>query len=107
MITALVVLSLAVWRISHLLMVESGPFRIFVHLRKLMGIEHDADDEPNLWPNTYFGQMFECPYCLTMNLAIVFGLLWIFFPTITLYIALPFAISTMALLVNGLQKQVA
>lgn len=105
--TELIVLAFAVWRVAHLLASESGPFHVFVWLRERIGIGHDEDGEPNMWPHNYFGEMFECVYCLTMNVAIVAAVAWFFFPTPVFYLAIPFALSAAAIILNGLAKAIA
>lgn len=105
--TELTVLAFAVWRITHLLAAESGPFHVFLWLRERLGIEHDEDEVPRLWPHTYFGEMFECPYCLSMNVAIVVAVAWFLFPTTIFYLAIPFALSAVAVILNGLAKAIA
>jgi len=43
---------LAVWRLTHLLQAEDGPFMIFFNLRKL-------------------GKLFDCFYCLSIWIALI------------------------------------
>jgi len=45
--------SLAVWRLTHLLWGEDGPWEIFLHLRRLAG-------------RSFFGQVLDCFYCLSL-----------------------------------------
>jgi hypothetical protein len=45
--------SLAVWRVTHLLQAEDGPFDIFFRLRRLAG--------HGLW-----GKLLDCFYCLSV-----------------------------------------
>src|ERR1035438_2749206 len=53
---------LAVWRVTHLLNGEDGPWEIFVRLRKLAGAG-------------FWGELLDCFYCLS---------LWIYLPFATL-----------------------
>lgn len=59
-ITGLLVVWLAVWRITHLLWGEDGPGDIFVRLRKLAG-------------QGFFGSLLDCFYCLSLWIAIPFA----------------------------------
>ncbi len=59
-ITSLLIVWLAVWRITHLLWGEDGPGDIFVRLRKLAG-------------QGFFGQLLDCFYCLSLWIAIPFA----------------------------------
>jgi hypothetical protein len=59
-ITGLLVVLLAVWRITHLLWGEDGPGDIFVRLRRLAG-------------ETFFGHLLDCFYCLSLWIALPFA----------------------------------
>lgn len=52
--------SLAVWRLTHLLNAEDGPWRIFAHLRKLAGAG-------------FWGDLLDCFYCLSLWIAVPFA----------------------------------
>jgi hypothetical protein len=56
----LVVIILAVWRITHLLQAEDGPWDLVFRLRKLMG-------------SSFFGHLMDCFYCLSIWVALPFG----------------------------------
>jgi Protein of unknown function (DUF1360) len=48
--------ALAIWRLSHLIAREDGPFDVIVRLRALVGAG-------------VLGQLMDCPYCLSLWLA--------------------------------------
>jgi hypothetical protein len=50
---------LAVWRVTHLLSQEDGPFDIVIKFRKLFG-------------QNFIGSLLDCFYCLSMWIAIPF-----------------------------------
>jgi hypothetical protein len=54
---------LAVWRITHLLQAEDGPWNLFVRFRGLFG-------------QGGFGALLDCFYCLSLWIAIPFAV-WI------------------------------
>ena len=56
----LVISVLATWRIAHLIACEDGPFDIIVTLRSRAG-------------NGQIGHLMDCPYCLTIWIAIPFA----------------------------------
>lgn len=56
-----IVLSLAVWRLTHLLNKEDGPFDIVFHLRKAAGAG-------------FLGGLLDCFYCTSVWVALPFGL---------------------------------
>jgi len=56
-----VLLSLVVWRITHLLAKEDGPFDIIFRLRKAAGAG-------------FFGSLLDCFYCLSIWIALPAGI---------------------------------
>jgi hypothetical protein len=52
--------TLAIWRITHLLSQEDGPFDVVVKFRKLFG-------------QGFFGNLLDCFYCLSIWIAIPFA----------------------------------
>jgi hypothetical protein len=52
----------AIWRLSHLLSQEDGPFDIVIKFRKLFG-------------SGFFGSLLDCFYCLSLWIAIPFSFL--------------------------------
>lgn len=52
----LVIGTLAVWRITHLLSAEDGPWDLVVHVRKKMG-------------SSFGGRLLDCFYCLSLWIA--------------------------------------
>ena len=55
-ITGLLVVLLAIWRITHLLWGEDGPADVFLSLRKLAG-------------ESFMGRLLDCFYCLSLWIA--------------------------------------
>ena len=51
---------LAVWRVSHLLSQEDGPFDLVIRFRKLFG-------------QGFFGNLLDCFFCLSMWVALPFA----------------------------------
>jgi hypothetical protein len=68
---------LAVWRVSHLIQAEDGPFSIIAGLRKAAG-------------NSVWGKLMDCFYCLSMWIA--FPIAWLcgtgWFHIVLLWLAL-------------------
>ena len=50
------VATLAVWRLTHLLQAEDGPYEVFVHLRGRVG-------------EGFVGKLLDCFYCLSLWIA--------------------------------------
>ncbi len=53
---------LAVWRVTHLLNAEDGPFGLLVKLRRAAG-------------SGFWGEMLDCFYCLSVWVAVLFALI--------------------------------
>lgn len=66
----LIIYCMAVWRISSLLVNESGPWYVFQKFRKLFGIRHDLNDVPTYFPDNVFAQMFSCVWCTSIWVAL-------------------------------------
>jgi len=54
--------SLAVWRLTHLLVAEDGPSHLMVRLRQRVG-------------NNFWGSLLDCFYCLSFWMSLPFTLL--------------------------------
>lgn len=57
-IVGLIVGTLAVWRATHLLHAEDGPWGIFAQIRRLAGVG-------------FWGQLLDCFYCLSLWISIL------------------------------------
>ena len=63
LLLALTILSgLTTWRLASMLHTED----VFEFLRNWIGIENDEDGYPALWPDSFWGNIFHCFWCLTM-----------------------------------------
>jgi hypothetical protein len=60
LLTSFILGSFSVWRITHLLHAEDGPWDVFVRLRRLLG-------------NGFFGKLTDCFYCLSLWVAAPFA----------------------------------
>lgn len=52
---------LAVWRVTHLIQAEDGPFDVIYKLRKLAG-------------ESFFGSLMDCFFCLSIWVALPVGI---------------------------------
>jgi hypothetical protein len=55
-----VICALAVWRLTHLFVLEDGPWDFVYHLRRKLG-------------NSIFGKAMDCFYCLSIWIAVPFA----------------------------------
>jgi hypothetical protein len=99
---ALIVLGLATWRISALLSREAGPFRIFEKIRILSGIKHDGDGSVFYIPPRFFAELLSCVWCVSIWVGTAWYLFWLLTPTFCVAIAIPFALSAVAILLDKL-----
>lgn len=95
-----VVLALATWRISSLLVDESGPFRIFIRIREKVGITHDMDDNVAIIPDGFMPELLSCIWCTSLWVGLIWTLMYLLCNYL-LYLALPFALSAVAIKFNN------
>lgn len=60
----LLLYSLAVWRACSLLYDEEGPWGVARKFRTILGIEHDEEGNPVIYPS--YLQPLQCFWCLTL-----------------------------------------
>lgn len=96
-----IILALATWRISSLFTEERGAFDIFLRIRKLAGIEHDQHYEPTEWPDKFFPNLLSCVRCTSIWVATGLFVFWLLTPSIAICFAIPFALSTLAILIDN------
>ncbi len=53
-----IVLVVAVWRLTHLIVAEDGPFELIIKVRKSAG-------------NSFLGKLMDCFYCLSIWIALL------------------------------------
>lgn len=93
-----VVVALAVWRVSSLLVNEEGPLDIFVRLRKFVGVKYDEFSQP--YGTNFISKLFACVWCMSIWLSAPAALVLIVFPKFAFYASLLFAISAVAIIIE-------
>lgn len=98
----LLIFSLATWRISNMLVNEDGPWLIFEHLRLKLGLQPALgpvvrQTEP---PNQMPGSLFSCVWCISVWVAGFWLSLLLISQRVARWIALPFAFSAIACLLD-------
>jgi hypothetical protein len=61
--------TLAVWRMTRMLIHEAGPGDIFTRLRDIIGVEVDIKNNP--YPKNHIAAGYMCFYCLSVWLGLV------------------------------------
>ncbi len=67
-----IVLALATWRVSNLLMFEDGPFGIISKLRTVLGVK-EAYDPSKIWTG-FISELFSCMYCFSIWVGLTLAL---------------------------------
>ncbi|MFG0252979.1 MAG: DUF1360 domain-containing protein [Phycisphaerales bacterium JB038] len=100
----LLVLALATWRVSRILVEEDGPYDLFARLRNWLGVVDGDEGRYAEWVDTYHrytvAELFSCIYCMSVWVGIFYAVLYAVSPVVSLWAGLPFALSAMALLIN-------
>lgn len=91
------ILSLATFRIAYFLVEESGPWHVAEKLRELAGLRANENGwtDPN---GGFWAQLLSCIYCTSVWVALLLTLLYLVSSGIAFMVALPFAFSTVAIL---------
>ena len=103
MLIAILSLGLASWRIASLLVVEEGPFDILAKFRSFIGIRYDELSTP--YGTNVIADAFTCIWCASMWIAILFSIVYYIHAHFAIMLALPFAISTVAIIVEKIAKE--
>lgn len=102
----LIVLALAVARLSRLFVSEDGPGHIFDKLRVWCGILYDFDSGNRVvvrpHPRAWLGDVLNCVYCFGVWASIGVWILYVISPTVALVILTPFALAHAALILLGI-----
>ncbi len=101
-LTTLVLLGLATWRLSYMLVWEDGPGLIFFRLRQRVGIGHDDDRRPVMVPERFLPMLLSCTWCASVWVATGWVVLWMLLPGPGLLLASIFAVSGVAIGMNRL-----
>lgn len=94
MLLEVVVLALATWRLTSLLVWEDGPFEVFARLRHRLGVRYDEASQ--MYGSNWFAKGVVCPACAS----VWFGALWAvayFLWADVVWLALPLALSAGAI----------
>lgn len=97
------ILSLAVWRVSSLVVHEAGPFDMFIKIREFFGIQHD-NGIPYMIPSTFIAGVISCVWCFSIWLSVLWVILWFTSPDFIFYVSLPLAFSGFAIMVETLTR---
>ena len=97
--TDLIVLALATWRIASLLAIEDGPGQAFAKFRRDAGVRYDDYSQP--YGTTELAKGILCIWCVSVWIAFFWAFLYWICPGVAFWLALPFALSAGAILVEA------
>ena len=99
---ALIVMSLACWRLGNLLAEEPGPFGVFDKFRHMVGVRYTPESLP--YGNNEFANMVLCIYCNTVWIGLVLTILFLLLDYIVVALCFPFALSAVAIVLDTYRK---
>lgn len=94
----LVIIALAVWRVSSLLAQEDGPYNILARFRKYIGIRYTEHPIPEC--RNEFARMIACMWCNSVWVGMAATVLYMVIPDITVWLLLPLAFSTVTIVIE-------
>lgn len=92
----ILIVALAVARLSAMLVTEEGPYEMLARLRNRIGIRFDEFSFP--YPTTELSKLFSCVYCMSVWVGVFFTVLYFFLPKVAVVVSFPFALSSVAIL---------
>jgi hypothetical protein len=95
----LIVLALATYRLSSLLVDEEGPWELFERLRALAGMRYDALSRR--YGTNQLSQALTCVWCTSVWVGGALALAYYVLGVTLIWLALPFALSAVACLLDA------
>ena len=95
----IILLGLATWRISSIIANEDGPYEVFSRFRVWAG-EYWNYTTNAREATTPWGKGIICLFCTSVWIGILLSILYIIDIRISIYISIPFALSSIAVVVN-------
>lgn len=92
-----VVLALATWRLTSLLVWEDGPLEVFAKLRNRLGVRYDERSQP--YGSNWFAKGVICPACASVWFGFFWATAYLLWSDVW-WVALPFALSAGAMIVE-------
>lgn len=102
----ILILGLATWRGASLLASERGPYAMFEWVREKCGVRYtESHGQEIAVTNTELAKMISCPYCNSVWLGAIASILYITLGIAAVWMALPLALSALALVVGSLVER--
>jgi hypothetical protein len=97
-LTDFIVLALATWRLTSLLVWEAGPWDILARMRHHLGVRYDAESQR--YSDRMLGRMLICPWCASVWCGAAMASLYLLTPRLSVWIGLPLAFSAAAVMIE-------
>lgn len=97
----LIVLSLAVWRLSSLFAAEEGPWEIFEKIRQFSGVKYKEVPPYEMYGTNVVSRGLICVWCNSIWIGLLATILYAI-STDTIYLFIPFSLSGVAILLDRL-----
>jgi len=94
----LLILGLATWRLSSLLVNEDGPWEIFARMRTMVGIRYNEQSLP--YATTALSELFTCVFCMSVWMGFLLTAVYWLSSKWTILIMSPFALSAIAVIIE-------
>lgn len=98
---AYLILTLATWRITSLLVNEYGPFNLLERMRYRLGVRYDESLQ-RIGMNVV-AEAFTCMWCLSVWVGLVLSIALYAMPVLSVWLLLPFALSAGAIVIDRLK----
>lgn len=92
------VLGLATWRLTSLLVKEDGPWDVFARFRSWVGVRFNAQSEP--YGDTFLGSLLVCVWCTSVWVGGYLAMAYLINPSVTAILSLPFALSAFTIFIQ-------
>ena len=84
-------LALVTFRLSCMLVLETGPWDVFVKFRRAIGVRYDEYSE--VVADGMIAQLFTCPYCVSVWVGLVIACAFFWHREITIMATFPLSLS--------------
>lgn len=100
----IIILALAVWRVASLLATERGPYNIFGKIRQRCGVGYRTDQFGNetVITDSELARLISCPWCNSVWLGAIASLAYFALGNVAVWLALPLALSAVAILFGSI-----
>lgn len=92
------IMGLACWRLSNMIVGEEGPWHVFARIRQWVGVDSNL---AGVYPeDRWYVQVFECVWCASVWVGIALAALYSVYPWLAVMLSVPFGISAMAIVIH-------